>query len=174
MRCAVLLLAVATASAVPLPMFQASLESSGANGTISKKVPVIGTLTIQKFKKAMFDSTGANTTMYTLEQAATSGDCGQVDIPSVDVNPAQVFDKNLKVGTCASVGYSVADGTISKKVPVIGTLTIQKFKKAMFGEAARVYTGSVALDGKNSAQVGRSCANVGGTCYSFTFTGDGC
>merc|ERR1719453_72540 len=127
MRCAVLLLAVATASAVPLPMFQASLESSGAN-----------------------------TTMYTLEQAATSGDCGQVDIPSVDVNPAQVFDKNLKVGTCASVGYSVADGTISKKVPVIGTLTIQKFKKAMFDSAGAnttVYTLEQAATSGDCGQV---------------------
>merc|ERR1719453_2566596 len=152
MRCAVLLLAVATASAVPLPMFQASLESSGANGTISKKVPVIGTLTIQKFKKAMFDSTGANTTMYTLEQAATSGDCGQVDIPSVDMKPAQVFDKNLKVGTCASVGYSVADGTISKKVPVLGTLTIKKFKKAALSAGAGpsgTYMGSMNVNNKS-------------------------
>jgi len=69
----------------------------------------------------------ATTTLYTLQ---TPPDCGQVDIPSQYAKQAMAFDKNLKEGTCASVGYTVADGTVTKKVPVLGTLTIKKFKKA--------------------------------------------
>ena len=70
------------------------------------------------------------TTVYTLEQAVASGDCDEVELPTTDVAAAQKVDANLKVGTCASVGYSVADGTMTKTVPVLGTLTIRKFKKA--------------------------------------------
>merc|ERR1712232_1419296 len=92
-------------------------------------------VTIKKFKKSL-DVNGDTTTVYTLEGVAKAGDCGQVDLPSADVKPAQKVDKNLKVGTCASVGYSVADGTTTKKVPVLGTLTISKFKKAALGAAA--------------------------------------
>merc|ERR1711959_251183 len=65
---------------------------------------------------------------YTLQ---TPPDCDQVDIPSQYADKARAFDKNLKEGTCASVGYTVADGTTTKTVPVLGKLTIKKFKKAM-------------------------------------------
>jgi hypothetical protein len=71
-----------------------------------------------------------NVVVYTLEDVAKSGDCAQVSIPAADVGPAQGVDKNLKVGTCASVGYSVADGTTTKTVPVLGTLTVYTFKKS--------------------------------------------
>ena len=75
----------------------------------------------------------ATTTVYTLEGVAKTGDCGEVDLPSAYVKPAQAFDKNLKVGKCADAGFTVADGSTSKKVPVVGTLTVRKFKKASFG-----------------------------------------
>ena len=71
----------------------------------------------------------ADTVMYTLEGVSSTGDCAQFSLPSADVRAAQQVDANLKVGTCASVGYSVADGTASKSVPVLGTLTIYKYKK---------------------------------------------
>jgi hypothetical protein len=75
---------------------------------------------------------GAKTTLFTLEQASATGDCGQVDIPVVDVKAAQTVDKNLKVGTCASAGYSMPDGKMEKKVPVLGLLTVDKFKKTLY------------------------------------------
>merc|ERR1711998_133483 len=101
---------------------------------------------------SLFTTSGATTTLYTLEKLASSGDCDQVDIPSASVKPAQAADKNLKVGTCASVGYSVADGTISKKVPVLGTLTINKFKKAALSAGAGpsgTYMGSMNVNNKS-------------------------
>merc|ERR1711988_367616 len=97
-----------------------------------------------------------DTTLYTLEDVANSGDCGQVAIKSTYVKPAQALDKNLKVGTCASVGYTVADGTISKKEPIVGTLTILKFKKPSplaYAAATKAYDTPK---------------------FSFSFTGDGC
>merc|ERR1712159_160524 len=83
------------------------------------------------------------TTVYSLEQVAKTGDCAQVDVPTKYVKQAMEFDKNLKEGTCASAGYSVADGSTSRKVPVIGQLTIKNFKKAAVSalqvEATSVY-----------------------------------
>jgi hypothetical protein len=66
------------------------------------------------------------TTIYTLEGKP---DCGQVDFPTAYLKEAQAFDKNLIVGTCASVGYTVPDGETTKTEPVIGTITIKKFLK---------------------------------------------
>ena len=92
-----------------------------------------------------------DTTLYTLEYVAKSGDCAQVTVPTADVKAVEAMDETLKVrdthdtrasapagayprhtlqvGTCASIGYTVADGSIAKKVPVLGTLKILKFKK---------------------------------------------
>jgi hypothetical protein len=67
------------------------------------------------------------TTLYTLEKPP---DCDEVAIDSKYAAKAMAFDKNLKEGTCKSVGYTVADGTVTKKVPFLGSLTIHKYKKA--------------------------------------------
>merc|ERR1712216_17134 len=104
----------------------------------------------------------ADATLYTLEKVASTGDCGQLSIPSADVKPAQAVDKNLKVGTCASAGYAVADGQETKKVPVLGSLTILKFKKASAFAAAQDALAEARL---KQPQTGY---------FSFTFTGDGC
>jgi hypothetical protein len=59
-----------------------------------------------------------------------SGDeCGQSTLDAKYASYAEKF-AGLKEGTCASVGYTVADGTQTMKVPVIGDITISKFKKA--------------------------------------------
>jgi hypothetical protein len=112
---------------------------------------VIGAASNEQAWAAVLEAhVGATTTLYTLEKLASTGDCDQVDIPSMSVKPAQAADKNLKVGTCASVGYSVADGTMTKKVPVLGTLTIKKFKKAALGAGAGpsgTYVGSKSVLG---------------------------
>jgi hypothetical protein len=206
------------------------------------QVPILGTITAKKFKKAgteALDAAGATTThrgpsevvhesvhgwpdpmagdtttVYTLEGVAKSGDCGQVassrfcssvclyvytchtlmatphqavvhipirlrrwccpcqvDFPTKYLSYAEKFDKNLKTGTCASVGYSVADGTTTKtvcirtgtstalpvssgltspwQVPVLGTLTVKKFKKAgtpMWTAALDALQGNPTLD----------------------------
>merc|ERR1719199_552032 len=70
--------------------------------------------------------TSQTTTVYTLEKA---GICGQVDVPTKYVSMAIKFDKNLKEGTCASVGYTVADGSVSHTVPFLGKLTVKEYKK---------------------------------------------
>jgi len=112
----------------------AEYDSSADTITVTLKAEKIIKITVVLKKQSALDlalTAGATTTVYTLEQVASTGDCDQVDIPSQDVAAAQKVDKNLKAGTCASAGYSVADGTTTKKVPVLGTLTISKFKKAL-------------------------------------------
>jgi len=67
----------------------------------------------------------ADTTLY-----KTSGDeCGEATLDSKYASYAEKF-AGLKEGTCASQGYTVADGSQTMKVPVLGDITIAKFKKA--------------------------------------------
>jgi len=103
---------------------------SVADGTATKKVPVLGNITVRKYKKAGGENLADTTTVYTLEGVAKTGDCAELDLPSADVKPAQGVDKNLIVGHCADKGFSVADGTATKKVPVLGNITVRKYKKA--------------------------------------------
>lgn len=69
-------------------------------------------------------SGGDKTTVYKVQ----GSECGQVDIPSQMVSKAAAF--GVKAGTCASAGYTVADGEKSIKVPVLGTIKVEEFKKA--------------------------------------------
>ena len=54
--------------------------------------------------------------------------CGQYKMTSKIVPYAKTFTK-LQDGDCQSVGYTVPDGTIQLKVPVLGRLKIEKFQK---------------------------------------------
>jgi len=106
----------------------ASVGYTVADGTQTMKVPVIGDITISKFKKATYDLASTNEADATLYKV--SGDeCGQSTLDAKYASYAEKF-AGLKEGTCASVGYTVADGTQTMKVPVIGDITISKFKKA--------------------------------------------
>eukprot|EP00656_Telonema_subtile_P007546 TRINITY_DN1353_c0_g2_i1.p1 TRINITY_DN1353_c0_g2~~TRINITY_DN1353_c0_g2_i1.p1 ORF type:complete len:485 (-),score=144.79 TRINITY_DN1353_c0_g2_i1:137-1591(-) len=58
----------------------------------------------------------------------TSGECGQATLDAKYASYAEKF-AGLTAGTCASQGYTVADGTQSLNVPVLGAITIAKFKK---------------------------------------------
>ena len=51
---------------------------------------------------------------------------------AIDAKYAPEAEKyaGLKEGTCSSAGFTVADGTKSIKVPVIGNVNVSKFKKA--------------------------------------------
>lgn len=97
------------------------------------------------FPLVALGSSASTTTIYSLEQAP---DCGQIDFPNAYLKQAMAFDKNLKVGTCASAGYTVPDGSTTKTEPVIGTLTINKFAKPS-GEFQfeRAFQGVSALEG---------------------------
>merc|ERR1711934_287083 len=56
-------------------------------------------------------------------------ECGQVTIDAEYASEAEKF-AGLKEGTGSSAGFTVADGTKSIKVPVIGNVNVSKFKKA--------------------------------------------
>jgi len=68
----------------------------------------------------------AQTTLYIL----TKGGCNQATLDSKYAEYAIKF-AHLSEGTCAAQGYTVADGTQTIKVPVLGDITIAKFKKAL-------------------------------------------
>jgi apolipoprotein D and lipocalin family protein len=59
----------------------------------------------------------------------SDGECGQATLDSKYAPYAKTF-AGLKDGDCASVGYTVADGTQTINVPVIGNVVVSKFKKA--------------------------------------------
>jgi len=59
----------------------------------------------------------------------SGADCGQATLASKYASYAEKF-AGLKVGTCASQGYTVPAGDKSIKVPVLGDITIATFTKA--------------------------------------------
>merc|ERR1712166_1490528 len=65
------------------------------------------------------------TTLYKISK----GECGEATLDSKYASYAEKF-AGLAAGTCASQGYTVADGSQTVKVPVLGDITIAKFKKA--------------------------------------------
>jgi len=101
-----------------------------ADGTQTLKVPVLGEITIAKFKKAtVTELADAQTTLYKI----SGGECGQATLDSKYASYAEKF-AGLTEGTCAAQGYTVADGTQTLNVPVLGEITIAKFKKATVTE----------------------------------------
>merc|ERR1719331_1743027 len=121
------------------------------------KVPVLGDITIAKFKKSsMLESERGvefdDVTLYKL-----SGDeCGQSTLDKKYESYAIKF-AGLKEGTCASVGYSVPDGSKTMKVPVLGDITIAKFKKSsMVGRERGVEFDDVTLYKLSGDECGQS------------------
>jgi len=105
------------------------------------------------------------TTVYKI----SSGECGQA---TLDPKYASYADKfaGLSEGSCTAQGYTVADGTQTLKVPVLGDITIAKFKKATVTELAgeKCCTDCVAPEVKyfevwGSATVSEFC---GETCLT--------
>jgi len=72
---------------------------------------------------------GNETTLYKI----SSGECGQATLDSKYASYAEKF-AGLSEGSCTTQGYTVADGTQTLKVPVLGDITIAKFKKATVTE----------------------------------------
>ena len=58
----------------------------------------------------------------------SGSECGQATLDAKYASYAEKF-AGLSEGTCASQGYTVADGSTPLKVPVLGQITISKFKK---------------------------------------------
>merc|ERR1719183_3081029 len=84
---------------------------------------------VEKYTEALLaiqaESPQADVTVYQIKD----GECGQFALDEKYVKYATKFDSNLKEGTCASQGYTVADGTQTIKVPILGDITVDKFKK---------------------------------------------
>jgi hypothetical protein len=68
----------------------------------------------------------STTTIYSLEEAPV---CGQTEFPTQYLADAEKVDPSIKIGTCASAGYTVPDGTVTKTEPVVGPLKFYKFLK---------------------------------------------
>lgn len=68
---------------------------------------------------------GDEVTLYKISGA----ECGQATLDKKYESYAVKF-AGLQEGTCASVGYTVADGTKSINVPVLGKITVATFKKS--------------------------------------------
>merc|ERR1719331_3252810 len=136
------------------------------------KVPVLGDITISKFKKGTVTLLAAavkgdDVTLYKI-----SGDeCGQATLDKKYESYAIKF-AGLKEGTCASVGYSVADGTKTMKVPVLGDITIAKFKKSsMVGRERGVEFDDVTLYKLSGDECGQSTLDKKYESYAIKFAG---
>ena len=100
----------------------ASVGYTHADGTKDLNVPVIGDIKISLFTKPSVQDT--NVDLYKI----ANGECGQATLPSKYEKPAEDY-AGLSEGTCASVGYTHADGTTDIKVPFLGDIKIQTFSK---------------------------------------------
>jgi len=94
-------------------------------------VPVWGqTVKVSFFKKPSEAelAAGGDVTIYKLD-FIKKGDCAQSEVSSGVAHFPETFG-GFKEGTCASVGYSTADGEDDYKVPVWGqTVKVSFFKK---------------------------------------------
>merc|ERR1711865_140609 len=113
-----------------------------AAGSELLHVPVLGKITVSKFRKEVSQSADdvrpssnstlrsplGNYTLYSIQGEPTS-ECAQAAMGSISAIIAREF-AGLQDGTCASQGYTVADGTEVLSVPVVGHITMNKYKKA--------------------------------------------
>ena len=77
---------------------------------------------------------GPTVTLYEIQQ----GVCGEVlNFPAKYAKLAEKFDKNLKEGSCESVGYTEFVKNTTKKTP-IGTFTVEEFKKPSLSNTVEV------------------------------------
>merc|ERR550514_1438199 len=101
---------------------------SVASGSQTITVPVVGDITISLFKKAL----GATDMCSVYDTTVADGTCGEAQLDCQYVAPAKAFRNTLKDGHCADAGYSVASGSQTITVPVVGDITISLFKQAVF------------------------------------------
>ena len=80
---------------------------------------------MEEFKKPSTLDDGSTVTLFEVKDNI----CGEtVNFPAKYAKLAEKFDKNLKEGTCLSVGYTQFVKNTTKKTP-IGTFTVEEFKK---------------------------------------------
>merc|ERR550514_2582587 len=92
---------------------------------------------VSLFKKAL----AAEDACSIYDTSVADGTCGEAQLDCQYVAPAKAFRKTLQDGHCADAGYSVAAGSQTITVPVVGDITIALFKKATLES-----TGSCSAD----------------------------
>merc|ERR1712048_1092176 len=110
------------------------------------KVPVVGTITVAKYKKvslvmpeallecSIHGSSAAD--MCSLYAMSSDGaECGQSDLKCKFTKYAKAFKWDLKDGTCADQGYTEQSGTNTLKVPVVGAITVAKYSRPISNPA---------------------------------------
>jgi hypothetical protein len=89
-----------------------------ADGSKNIQVPVIGDITIALFSKSSELKAGS-VDLYKI----MAGECGQASVPTGYAQYAEEF-AGLEKGDCSDNGYTLADGSKTIHVPVIGDITV--------------------------------------------------
>jgi len=94
----------------------------------TKTIPFVGTLTITEYTMPAVKQDGVVADTCSVFQVKDST-CFETAIDCKYVGKAMAFDKDLQQGVCSSQGYTVKGEETTKRVPVLGKLTITKYTK---------------------------------------------
>jgi len=101
------------------------------DGAQTLKVPVLGDITIAKFKQT---ATSAIETDSCSLYEILGTTCSQSDIECKYTKYAKLAEKGLKDGTCSAQGYTVKGKVNTMKYPIVGDITITQYTKPTVAE----------------------------------------
>ena len=102
-------------------------------------------------------------TCHLYEISSDTTTCGQSNLDCRYASYAKAFEKGLKDGACADHDYTVANGTKSIKVPVIGTITVTTYTKAPVKPSDEPLGASSLVN----ATAGCAASDLNTVCRSF-------
>merc|ERR1711966_147459 len=123
--------------------------------------PVKMTLDLYDKPSSMGNSSEETCSLYEIDGAT----CGQSELDCKYAKYAKDFQKGLQDGTCSAQGYTVAAGTKTIKVPVVGAITIAKYTKGTLLAACDGLSSQSACDAASDCSWCK-CAAVPSKCYS--------
>merc|ERR1711908_195988 len=95
-------------------------------GETQKQSTPVGDITITFYTQAAQLESQKDCTVYSIGD----GKCGESTLNCLYVGPAKLANKDLKDGTCADQGYTVATGETQKQSTPVGDIVVTFYSQA--------------------------------------------